>query len=111
GKKVLPAPEGFICPNHKIVESEKRFLLSFYIDDGFGVVRALAFGKIAENILKNNNLDPNSEFEFIQKELLGKTALFRGFARASKLNNRMELVISEFENLEPKDIIRLVQHG
>lgn len=110
-KKVLPAPEGFICPVHKVVESEKKFLLSFYLDDGFGVVRTLAFGKNAENILKKININPEVDFELLQKELLGKTALFRGIIRQNKINNRMEFVVHEFENLEPKDIICLMQNG
>jgi len=109
GKKVVPAPEGFLCTEHKQVVPENRMLLSSYLDDGSGVIRAIAFGKTAEKFCSAANSEFNMSLEFmelLQNALLGRTILAEGRVKENKNFSRQEFVIDDVEiNPNPKEIV------
>jgi len=109
GKKAILAPEGFICPVHKVIEPQKKLLISLYLDDGSGVIRASAFGKNAEAIWACTGLECKPDLEIwneLQHMLLGKTILVVGTVRQSKISNRLELTISEIQTSpDPRELI------
>ncbi|MGB9675231.1 MAG: hypothetical protein ACPLYW_01375 [Candidatus Nanoarchaeia archaeon] len=109
GKKAVLAPEGFVCPIHKVIDPQKRLLISFYLDDGTGVIRASAFGKNAELLWSCTGIECKPDLEILenlQHALLGKTILAKGTVRKSKISDRLEFAIFEIQpNPNPKDII------
>lgn len=103
GKKVIPAPEGFLCSEHKQVTPENRLLLSFYLDDGSGTIRATAFGRDAEKLCSATNSQINLSQEFqdlLQTSLLGRTISAGGRVKENKNFDRTEIIIADV-NITP----------
>ncbi len=100
GKKVIPAPEGFLCSEHKQVTPENRLLMSIYVDDGTGVIRAIAFGKFAEKLCQATGMDVNAcltDLEFMQGKLLGRTVRVEGRVKNNEKFARTELIVSDID--------------
>jgi hypothetical protein len=104
-KKVVPAVEGFLCPEHKQVMPKETLLCSFVIDDGFAAVRAVAFGSVAEKLLglkiaDMKTIESLQLLDTIRTRLLGKTVLVEGRVKENKNLSTFEIIISNI-NLEP----------
>ena len=104
-KKVIPAPEGFLCPDHKKVTPKENLFCSFVIDDGTAALRAVVFGSAAEDLIvlklaDLKTLDLPALLESIQARLLGRTVLLEGRVKENKNFSTLEIVALRL-NLEP----------
>jgi DNA/RNA endonuclease YhcR with UshA esterase domain len=95
-KKVIPAPEGFLCPDHKKIIPKENIFCSYVLDDGTATIRAVAFGSTAEEFLglkieEIKAADAVELLERIQARLLGKTILIEGRVKENKNFSCLEI--------------------
>lgn len=104
-KKVIPAPEGFLCSDHKKVMPKENIFSSFVLDDGTATIRAVVFGQTAEDVLglkisDIKDLDAATLLDAIQTRLLGKTILVEGRVKENKSFSCLEISAMRVD-LEP----------
>jgi DNA/RNA endonuclease YhcR with UshA esterase domain len=104
-KKVIPAPEGFLCPDHKKIMPKENVLCSFVLDDGTATIRSVVFGATAEEFLglkieEIKTIAVPELLEAIQARLLGKTILVEGRVKENKNFSCLEIAANRI-NLEP----------
>lgn len=95
-KKVIPAPEGFLCADHKKVMPKENIFSSFVLDDGTATIRAVVFGQTAEEVLglkisDTKDIDAATLLDAIQTKLLGKTILVEGRVKENKSFSCLEI--------------------
>jgi hypothetical protein len=74
--------------------------MSIYVDDGTGVIRAIAFGKFAEKLCIATGMDVNAcltDLEFMQGKLLGRTVRVEGRVKNNEKFARTELIVSDID--------------
>ena len=99
-KKLFPELDKFKCQEHGITIPKKTPVLNIYFDDGTGNIRAVLFREQAEKLMnKKENLDE------LKKEARGKQLLLKGKVTKNEMFNRMELVVNNLEEPDPKEII------
>jgi len=114
-KKVIPAPEGFLCSEHKQVTPLYNMLISLQLDDGTETMRAIAFGKTAEQICGIAAADIKNTpdvVETINSRLLGRTIKFVGRAKENKTFARTEFVVTSAElDINAKELAQKMMEG
>jgi replication factor A1 len=108
-RKVIPAPEGYICKDHKLVSPNDSMLLGFHIDDGTETIRAVAFGPTAEKLcglsiaeIKAQGADAN---ETVSNNLLGRTVRLTGRVKDNKNFARLEFLATDvITEINPREI-------
>lgn len=117
-KKVIPAVEGFLCPDHKKVNPKENLFCSFTIDDGNAAIRAVIFGPAAEEMLGLKIADMKmielpQLLGNIQSRLLGRAILVEGRVKENKNFSTLEIVANRIDlEPNPKEIaIRLMKNG
>jgi len=109
-KKVIPAVEGFLCPDHKKVEPKENLFCSFTIDDGNAAVRAVIFGSAAEEMLglkiaDMKTIEVPQLLSTIQARLLGRTILIEGRVKENKNFSTLEIVANKADlDPNPKEL-------
>ena len=97
--------ENMECLQHGKVVSEKRFLLSFVMDDGSDSIRAVMFSDNVEKLIEKNELENPEVFSIKKKELLGKELVISGKVRKNKVFDNNEFII---EDVSEVDISKLI---
>jgi len=112
GKKVVVAPEGAVCSEHKIVSPQQAMLLSMVLDDNSDTIRAVAFRDTAEKLA---GLSIRDVQEILAKDgpvilqeraedfLLGRVIEISGRTKQNLAREQMEFMISDV-NLNPDPI-------
>lgn len=112
GKKVVAAPEGFICTEHKIVVSQQAMLFSIVLDDGSDTMRAVAFKDTAEKLCGLQTKDVQEILvkdgavilqEKVEEFLLGRIIEISGRAKQNIAREQIEFMISS-ANLNPDPV-------
>jgi len=112
GKKVVAAPEGFICTEHKIVESQQAMLFSIVLDDSTDTMRTVAFKETAGKLcgLQTNEVQeilakdgPVILQEKVEEFLLGRIIEVSGRAKQNIAREQIEFMISS-ANLNPDPV-------
>jgi hypothetical protein len=120
-KKVIPAPEGFLCPDHKKVMPKENIFCSFVLDDGAATIRAVVFGSTAEEFLGLKIEEIKAVaipelLEMIQVRLLGRTILTEGRVKENKNFSCLEISANRV-NIAPNPkelaakLMENLQHG
>lgn len=109
GKKVVIAPEGAMCLEHKTVTPSKAMILNLVLDDGTDTLRAVAFKETAEKLcgLKMPEVEEilAKDGQIILQDrindfLLGREIDIEGRVKHNVNFDRVELMISTV-NLDP----------
>lgn len=112
GRKVIIAPEGSICTEHKNVTAQQAMLLSIVLDDCTDTMRAVAFKETAEKLC---GLGINDVQEILSKDspavlqekvedyLLGRVIEVDGRAKQNIAREQIEFMISNV-NLNPNPV-------
>ena len=112
GKKVVAAPEGWVCTEHKAVVSQQAMLLSIVLDDGTDTIRAVAFKETAEKMC---GLEAKDVQEILSKDgpavlqertedfLLGRAIEVSGRAKQNLAREQIEFMVSNAD-LEPNPV-------
>ena len=92
-------------------EHVNRMILNLILDDESSTIRGTLMGEKAELLLKEStdnikNLEENGELEDFLKgknlELIGKEFIFRGKAKFSEYNDKYEINIRSFKEINPE---------
>ena len=109
GKKVVAAPEGWVCTEHQVVVSQQAMLLSFVLDDSTDTMRSVAFKETAERICGMQAKDvqevlskdgPAILQERVDDHLLGRIVEISGRAKQNIAREQIEFMVSNI-NLDP----------
>lgn len=91
------------CIKHGLIENPKKTpVLNIIVDDGTGTLRAIFFGKMAEDFFKKYdvNIDGTLNREETDK-ILGREFIFEGKVETSSFSGMPELTIKNFYKPEP----------
>ncbi len=107
GKKVVDIDGGLICEGcGEVEEPDMKALVGITLDDGNGVIRAVAFGEQAEKLVGKQgdmfrelllNSAPEELETGFRSFILGKTVKVRGRSKINPRNEELELVINSVE--------------
>jgi len=86
GRRVREENGRYICENCGETEAIPRKILSMELDDGYGRIRAVFFGDLAERILN----DVGGE-----DQLTGEEIVATGYVRKSNVSDRLELFVKD----------------
>ncbi len=91
------------CPTHGEIEPEHTMIVNAIIDDGYGNMRAVFFRDIAEKLFgkTSEELFKENINERI-KNILGNEYIFYGRVRKNEMFQRKELIIDDFEEVDPE---------
>ncbi|MFH0868992.1 MAG: OB-fold nucleic acid binding domain-containing protein [archaeon] len=112
GKKVVIAPEGAVCSEHKTVEPQQAMLLSLVLDDSTDTMRAVAFRGTAEKLAGLSTKDvqeilakdgPVVLQERTEDALLGRVIEISGRTKQNLNREQIEFMISD-TNLNPNPV-------
>ena len=114
GKKAEETDEGFVCPEHKIVEPKLQMVLNLILDDGTETIRSVAFSDAAERLagLKAKEaqeiLNKDGQVSLLERLddfLLGRVIDLKGRMNENKAFDRIEFQISSSVlNPDPRSI-------
>jgi len=114
GKKAEETDEGFVCPEHKVVEPKLQMVLNLILDDGTETIRSVAFSGAAERLasLKAEEaqeiLTKDGEISLLERLddfLLGRVIDLKGRMNENKAFDRIEFQISSsILNPDPRAI-------
>jgi len=105
-KRVTADGENWVCAEHGRVDAAYNMVLSGTIDDGFGNIRVVFFGEIAEKVLgkKVGELiklkDPLSVYENVAS--LGKEFVFTGPVKQNSFTEKNEMVVNSLNDVNVK---------
>jgi hypothetical protein len=110
GIRVMGDKGKWICKEHGEVKPEYRMVISGAVDDGFGNIRVVFFGEIAEKLFGKNAAELR---ELAQKEsdpmaiyenfpALGKDFVIRGRVKKNDLTESLEFVANEIGDVDIK---------
>lgn len=121
GKKVITAPEGWICAEHKAVTSGQAMLLSIVLDDGTDTIRLVAFKETAEKLCGLQTKDvqdilakdgPAILQEKVEEFLHGRTIEVSGRAKQNITREQIEFMVSNINlNVDPVKIADAMLKG
>jgi len=108
GVRVMEDKGKWTCREHGEVKPEYRMVISGAVDDGFGNIRIVFFGEIAENVLGKKAAELR---ELAQKEsdpmaiyenfpALGRDFIIRGRIKKNDLTESLEFVANEVEDVD-----------
>jgi len=103
-KKLTIDGESFICQEHGKIIPEKRALINVVLDDGTETIRAVLFHEKISGL----GINQEDDFETVNKqkqEILGKEMIFSGSVRMNKFFNKLEMIIEDFQNINPDELI------
>jgi len=101
GKKVTEEDGKYICPNCGETEAAPRTVLSLELDDGYGRIRSVIFGDLANNMI-NAVGGPD--------RLPGTEIFATGNVRKSKVSDRLEFFIRDAAEVDyDSEILQLLQ--
>ena len=103
-KKVVPEGEGFKCLEHGLVSPKQTPIVNIFFDDGSGNIRAVLFRDQALKLIGEK-----TNIEEIKKEVLGRQLLLKGKINKNEMFNRLELVVNNFEEPKPEEILEQLQ--
>jgi len=97
----------WICKEHGEVNPDCRAVISGVIDDGFGNIRVVFFGEMAEKLLgrkardiREKESDPMAVYNNFHA--LGKEFVIKGRVKKNDLTESMEFVANEVEDVDIK---------
>ncbi len=98
------------CKIHGKVEPEHTVILNAIIDDGYGNMRAVFFRDVAEKLLglPTEKLMNDNSLENTISRILGKELVFYGRVRKNEIFHRKELIVDEFEEVDPEKEARRI---
>ncbi len=102
GKKIIGP-----CSEHGSVVPKPTPVLNFYLDDGTGTIRTVAFRENVYSILgideqrllstQNNG----SSFEDLKKDVLGKQIMVSGKINRNEMFERLEMAVNRVSEIDP----------
>jgi ssDNA-binding replication factor A large subunit len=97
------------CKEHDSVEPKYNLVLSGVLDDGSGNIRVVFFRELAEkvfgmdaNTLQKMAKGKGGDEEIYEKLQLGKELVIRGRVKKNQVTEKLELVASDVEEVDPK---------
>jgi len=85
------------CEQHGEVESQKNAILNFYLDDGSGNVRVVAF---RDNVKKLVPDPENGNFEEYKQNIIGNLISIDGKANKNQMFDRIEFVANNIQEFD-----------
>ncbi len=86
------------CPKHGQTEVVRQLVLSGIVDDGSGIIRAVFFRKVAEQLVGPvEQLLPDFTFDG-----LGKEFVMKGRVKRNDLTGKLELIVSDVQEVDTK---------
>ena len=113
--RAAPSEDKFLCKTHGEVVPKWKPFLSMFVDDGFGNIRAIAFGDAVTKILGldeekilefKNNLEG---FEAIKDDILGKEFFLDGKTQNNAFYKRIEFVVNNVHDVNLEELIKEMQ--
>jgi replication factor A1 len=98
GRKVNLDGGSYICSTHGKVEKKESKVLNFYLDDGTSNIRVVSFGKVANELLKSENL------EQIKDDVLGMQVRVKGRAVKNSAGDRIEFSANSISKVSSEEI-------
>tara|TARA_Y100000310_G_C20690371_1_gene821805 strand:- start:2031 stop:3035 length:1005 start_codon:yes stop_codon:yes gene_type:complete len=111
GKKVVDGK----CEAHAAGVAKKIPILNFFIDDGFGGMRATAFREQAAKILDmdeaavENLADDPDKFESVKQNILGSQLVLSGRINQNQMFDRKEFIVRMVHEVDAKEILAKLQ--
>jgi len=105
-KKVIIEGEAHLCTEHGPVISKEVPLISFFIDDGTGNVRAVCFRDQVEKLM---GAGFKENFEELKKDTLGKQFSVQGRVVRNDMFDRVEFLVSSLEEAKPEELIKEIE--
>lgn len=103
GKKVVE----FECKEHGNVKPNKRAILNFVIDDGFGTIRAVLFGEHIKKLgLEDEDIFSLEKFLLKKEDILGIEMYFSGNVKNNSLYNTLEFGVEDVEEVNAQELIK-----
>lgn len=93
------------CVEHGAVNSEKRALINFVIDDGSDSIRVVMFSDQIEKLLSKEELEDPELFSKKREEFLGKEMNITGNVRKNSMFNNPEFIISDIGDIDIDKLI------
>jgi len=107
GKKVLDGR----CQDHPNGLPKKIPLLNFFVDDGYGGMRGVAFRNQAAQVLGMEEsgvielLNDPAKFEDVKNNVLGSQLLLSGRVNSNQMYNRNEFMVRAVHNVDTKEVL------
>lgn len=99
------------CNNHPGVAINKIPILNFFIDDGYGGMRGVAFRDQAAKILGLSEskvqliLDNPGSFEEVKLKSLGTQKVLSGKVNSNEMYNRNEFMVRSVHEMDAKEVL------
>lgn len=103
GKKLISEGQ---CGEHGSVQTEKRAILNFILDDGTDTIRATLFWNQIKKIAQMDELDDPEKFLKKRDELLGKEMIFETSIRRNQLYENLEAIINDLKEVDLDEVIK-----
>ena len=107
GKKVV---EGN-CPTHQAVTPKKIPILNFFVDDGHGGMRGVAFREEVAKVLDVEETevekfsDDLAAFEATKVNVLGSQMVFTGRVTSNQMYDRNEFMVRAVHKMDAKEVL------
>jgi len=101
-KKVRSENGKLVCEEHGETVARKIPILNFYLDDGSGNIRVVAFRENVNKILPGLN---NENFEGLRDGLMGKLMMLSGKVVRNEMFDRDELIVNDSEDVDADKLV------
>ncbi len=102
-KKVQQQGDEFTCNEHGKVTPKYNYVMSLFIDDGSGNIRAAFFNRTALDLIKKTEDEMQTyrsspeQFESVKTEILGETIKVFGRVNKNQMFDRLEIMANKVE--------------
>ncbi len=115
-KKVNKIGDKPSCNEHGEVEPAYRLVVSGILDDGFGNIRVVFFGDVAERVAgkktealrKIAEKQANALAIYDNIDCVGKEFVIKGRVKKDEMTGNLEIIADDIENVNPKKEIELL---
>ena len=107
GKKVVDGN----CSTHQTVIAKKIPILNFFVDDGHGGMRGVAFREEVAKVLgvEESEVEKFSDdlpaFEIVKIKVLGTQMIFSGRVTSNQMYDRNEFMVKSVHKMDAKEIL------
>lgn len=111
-RKVSAEGDSYVCPVHGKVAVKYVPIVNAFFDDGSGNIRLVCFREVASKLLKMGDeellkfRDGSENFEEVRRRVLGDQISVRGKINKNEMFDRIELVASGIEEIDPKELVQ-----
>lgn len=112
GRKLIDEEGNKKCLEHGRVTPKKAVVANFFLDDGTGVIRCVAFRDQGEFVIGKENLDSINEennFDDIKLNIEGKQLALIGKVNKNQMFDRLEFVANSVYELDADKILQELQ--